>query len=58
MLTLDYDHLACLLVAHALATRVPIDPIAYFVALGTWATYDGMVYELALETDSQFEVGH
>ena len=58
MLTLDYDHLARFLVAHALATRVPVDPIAYFVALGTWAAYDGMVYELALETDGRFEVGH
>ena len=58
MLTLSYNHLARLLVVHALAARVPVDPIAYFVTLGAWAAYDGTVYELALETDGQFEVGH
>ena len=58
MLTLDYDHSARLLVTHALAARVPIDPVAYFVALGAWAAYDGTVYELALEINGQFEVGH
>ena len=58
VLTLNYDHSARFLVAHALATRVPVDPIAYFVTLGAWAAYDGTVYELALEINGQFEVGH
>ena len=51
MLTLNYDKLARLLVMHALATRMPIDPIADFVALGARAACNSMVYELALGND-------